>query len=184
MKRFAVLIVSASLGGALCAQTIVENAAAAAAGAAAGVGVGKSVGSVLKGVNRTLEQSTAKPPGVEAPDDTMKPLKGSALAVRPAPRRGVPMVKTAKTSRQPASTAALPEPPAAPPKIDLEELARMQPGVTRQDLLAKVGPPSIKLTLPESGHEVEIYRYRANGHDTAVVKLQDGVVASIELLAR
>jgi hypothetical protein len=60
-----------------------------------------------------------------------------------------------------------------------EAVAALKSGMSREDLAAKMGAPTYKISIPEDGHLVEIYRYSADGKDLATVHLSDGLVTSV-----
>ncbi len=82
---------------------------------------------------------------------------------------------------QAAQTAAAPPQAASPPApVDpVVDIAAVTPGLERQELLAKLGKPSMKITTLEGRDEVEKYWYRARGRDSVVVTLRNGKVASV-----
>jgi hypothetical protein len=71
--------------------------------------------------------------------------------------------------------------PAGPPLIacDFEMLAA---GISREDLIAQVGRPQTRLQVTDSRGDSEVYRYKVDGVEVAVVKLRGGVVDSVELI--
>ncbi len=77
--------------------------------------------------------------------------------------------------------AALPAEPPGPTVVayDFEMLAS---GITRDELVAQVGKPQTRLSLTDSRGDAEVYRYRVEGAEVAVIKLKAGLVDSIELL--
>jgi hypothetical protein len=80
------------------------------------------------------------------------------------------------TQTQPAASARIPpaeEKPAAP--VKLPDVAQITTGMTREDLVAKFGPPSQKMTIPEGSHITERYRYDVD-KDTVKILLEDGKV--------
>jgi hypothetical protein len=179
------------------AQAMVERGAAAIAGSSGGVALGKGVAGVLQKVDQQLGQSTKtaapavkKEPLVELPKtrmtvtpDTPVPDHGSAAAPgRRAPRR-VAATRAVEPLPQAEPVPVVPAVPAKPP-VTVEELAQLSAGLSRQEVLSKAGDPWWRLTIPDGSHAVEIYRYRANGQDAAVVQLNDGVVTDVKLLAR
>jgi hypothetical protein len=85
--------------------------------------------------------------------------------------------KTLKGAEQPqvtpsAVTIAAEKP--APP-VKLPDVALITTGMTREDLLAKFGNPSQKMTIPEGSRLIERYRYDVD-KETVKVTLEDGKV--------
>ena len=68
-----------------------------------------------------------------------------------------------------------------PPVVPtLESLASIGSGAKREDL-SKLGDPAYKMSIPDDGHLVEVYRYQANGKDVGTVRLRDGVVTAVQV---
>ena len=143
-------------------QAMVEHALGTArAGAAGGAmkGAGKSAGGVLGNAAKTLDK--AAKPAASADAKTAKASSpATAAPAAPAPAASAP--------------AAAAEPPKPAPDPSL-----ITTGLERQELLAKFGKPSMKLTGMNAGQVVETYWYRAAGHDTVIVTLRDGKVATV-----
>ena len=194
--RYLMLIVL--LSGSSFGQALVENAAAAAGGSAGGV-AGKKLSDGLSAVLNRVSGQTGKAaeadktqpardrgkdsanqvPLVQAGPGTPKsaidsvpdapPLKEHHAALRkPAP---IPLP-------EPVQAAPVPAPP-PPPQMTAEELAKVNTGMNREDLL-KMGAPASKITMFDDGHLVEIYHYSAHDTSLGVVRLSDGAVSSVE----
>ena len=143
-------------------QAMVEHALGTArAGAAGGAmkGAGKSAGGVLGNATKALDKAAGKPATSTPAAKAAKPPSPAAAAPgQPAP----------------AAPAATPEPPR--PAMDPSLVTA---GLERQELLAKFGKPSMKMTGMNGGQVVETYWYHPAGHDTVVVTLRDGKVAAV-----
>jgi hypothetical protein len=50
-----------------------------------------------------------------------------------------------------------------------------------RDQLLNMGAPASKITMYESGHLVEVYRYREGNTPLGVVRLSDGAVSKVEV---
>jgi Flp pilus assembly pilin Flp len=122
------------------------------AGAAGGKNIGKSLGAVFDKTGRTLQ--TAGQPS-------------AATAAKPA---------AAGHSSEPAAETAAKPVAAELPAVDP---AAITPGLDRKDLLAKFGGPSMQLTSTDGSDQVEKLYYRRAGHETVVVTLRNGKVASV-----
>ncbi len=88
-----------------------------------------------------------------------RPVEISANLIAPAPPELVP--------------APVPVPP--PPPITSEDLQKIIPGTHREDVL-KLGAYASRISMVDDGHLTETFRYAAG-----VVRVSDGVVASVEL---
>ena len=152
---FAILILS-SQANPLRAQAMigygaVSGQSAVASGAAA---TGKAAAGVLGKLNQTLA-------GAAKSGDTAKPAPAASSV-------------TAAVSAPAVSSG--PSPSAEPlPAADFSALAI---GMNREDLLKKVGKPSMTISSVESSVLVENYSYR-KGPGTVGVTLRDGKVAAI-----
>ena len=124
-----------------------------AAGAAAGKKTGAAAASVLNKATAAVEKAGTA---------------SAAQAAKPAEK-----VETAVA--QPA-LAAEPSTPATPAAVDP---ASITAGMERQDLIAKLGKPSMKVTKLEDGHVVEKYWYKGAGRETVLVTLRNGKVESV-----
>lgn len=161
MKRTCLLpILLAAFGASGYGQAMVEYGLgvgrAGVAGAAAGKKMGNAAGSVLNKAAGTLEKSGTAASAQAAP--AAKPAK--------------PAEKTEVAAAAPAATPA----PSAPAAVDASAI---QPGLERQELLAKFGKPSMKLTKVDGGEMVEKFWYKGPGRETVIVTLRNGKVAEV-----
>ena len=150
---YRLIIIAIALTATAFPQAIMEHALAASGGSVAGV-AGKPVSD-----------------GAEA-----ALAKAGSLLHRAAADR-----EAKKEPQKPAVRATYASMPAAPPLPEVvpESFRQIRPGLKREELLANVGIPSSRITIPESGQTVEIYRYRANGGTLGSVRLVDGKVTEV-----
>lgn len=198
MKTAAWWIGPVVLAGSAFGQAIIERGAATITGSTAGVGIGKSIGNILKSVEKATGAAANQSAGNSKPFSGGNLPRGSLVNPNAPIATGILKGMSSTYGKRPigpepapapvAVAQAAPEPPAAPAPVlvafNLEAMQQVKEGVSREDLFAKVGAPFFKLTVPDGNHAVEIYRYRSNGQDAAIVKLLDGVITSVELLAR
>lgn len=85
----------------------------------------------------------------------------------------------------PAAAAAIPvvaPPPPAPEIVpSRESLSAVAVGTSRQDVLAKVGTPSSRITMFEDGGAVEILRFSAKSGSLGSVRIVNGSVSEVTL---
>ncbi len=91
-----------------------------------------------------------------------------------------------KALPQPVRAARVPAPIVTPVRYEAPkpeplnvDLSLITPGMRRDDVL-KLGQPSARISMYESGHFVEIYNYRNATFPSGSLRLQDGSVTSIE----
>jgi hypothetical protein len=83
-------------------------------------------------------------------------------------------------------TATLPEPVAAPiePVVKeptAEEVAGIKIGASDQDVVATLGVPASRVTIPDDdGHLRETFQYWAKGSQIGTVRLDNGLVVKVE----
>jgi hypothetical protein len=151
-------------------QTAVEHAVisgASAAGAAPASAVGKSVGGILNGVSKSLEQaqkSSAAAPA--APAAASAPAGASVVAQAPAP---VQQEAGKAASGEPAAKAFVPKP------IDPTQVSI---GQDRAELIEKCGPPSMTVSQKKDSSFVETYWYATATRVPFVITLRDGKVTA------
>ena len=61
-----------------------------------------------------------------------------------------------------------------------EELASVKVGATESDVLATLGQPESRVTIPDDGHMLQICQYWANGQPLGTIRLDNGQVVSVE----
>ena len=148
---FALLIAPAAFP-----QAMLEHAIAASGGSVAGVAgkpVSDAASNIMGKAGSLLEQAA-----------------GPKVAKKDEPRPVAP-VATVRFATMP------PVPPL--PEVMPSEFRAIQVGMKREQLLTKVGTPSSRITIPEDGQVVEVYRYRANGTTLGTVRLVDGKVTEV-----
>ena len=94
--------------------------------------------------------------------------------------------KTLKSAGKPQSVPPVTPFPAAaaeksPEPVKLPDVSQISAGMTREDLLARFGNPSQKMTIPEGSHLTERYRYDVE-KDSVKVILKDGKVKEAILM--
>ncbi len=123
------------------------GATATAAGTA-----GKGTAKALSGVFGTVQKTAAQ-----------------AAAGAPMPKQAQPAVIAIEVAIEKVAV----EKPVEP--VKLPDVAQISTGMTREELLAKFGAPSQKMTIPEGAHLTERFRYDV-GKDSVRVILEDGKV--------
>jgi len=184
------------------AQSLSEHAAAAA-GATIGTAAGKPLSNAItkifsqvdndaqkaaKNPSKPLLKNTSEGPapgvrvtgvpsssGPAASDGYSPSSQPSSGSRRRAPRSE--SATYAPVVAQPFAIVPV-EPPAKQPTA--EELALIKIGTTEKDLVAALGRPSSRVTIPDEGHMLEICQYRANGKPLATIRLDNGQVVTIE----
>ena len=192
MRLFGLLVCCAGLAS---AQAIIEHAVAAGAGSVAGVagkrisdGVDKVLGLASGALSKSqtpavAPASSARPQvtGVPAPlaPLTEGPLPGAPAGGRTRVAARVATESDAKMALWEMTTPRPPQAPVTPKAPSAEDLAQIEQGTTRDQLLTKLGAPSSRVFIPEDGGLLEIYSYRsADGH-IGTIRLTDGAVTSV-----
>ena len=106
-----------------------------------------------------------------APPPPPKPVE-KVSATKPAPPE--PTVPAVPTIQVLFDTNAEKLPEIAP-----EKLTQISMGMTREDVLAKLGPPASKLSTQDDGEYLESLQYRLGGDKISVVRLSNGIVTEI-----
>ena len=147
-------------------QAVVENTlitgAASTGAASAGQGISKSIGGILGNLDKALEQLKSGEPGKAAGEQSQVVSKPSSPASAPSTIAAV----EAKPS--------LPEPLKAVP-IGADQI---KVGMSRLDLVAKVGKPFMKTSRVDGPQYVETYYYKGLD-DMVVATLREGKVTSV-----
>lgn len=181
------------------AQALVEYAAGAAIGTAGSVG-GKAVSNGLDRVFKQLGDSTKKAASTApatrpkkkyeeyAPAPVTAAAQGTGPTKSASPRLRAPRIEGAVLPAPevpvelPAFLNPLPSLPSAPSvAANVEELARIVPGSSRQEVIERLGAPAFRVRIMGDGHVQEIYRYSANGADLGSVRVVDGEVAAVKI---
>lgn len=96
----------------------------------------------------------------------LKPAANSTAAFEPTP--------------SPFTTPVVIEPP-APKQPTLQEVSGIQVGASEKDVLATLGVPASHVTVPDDdGHLRESLQYWANGSQLGTIRLDNGVVSTVE----
>jgi hypothetical protein len=202
MKSYFVCVAAA----ALClspayTQNILEHAAAAA-GATIGTGAGKMLSN---GIDKILGKaaetgSNAAKPAPARPATTPiappSPVSNRAPAFSQAPP-GQPGTPQHARSRRSAAVVdpdkpvfAAPEAPVSmyapaapqaiePPPPSPEDFAKVKEGASRADVLAALGTPSSRITIPDDGHLIEIFSYSDGRRRVGSVRIDNGAVVTV-----
>ena len=65
------------------------------------------------------------------------------------------------------------------PAPTAEDIAKVKPGTSREELLAALGKPSSRVMVPSDGGLLEIYSYLSQDGAAGSVRLTDGAVSSV-----
>ena len=72
-------------------------------------------------------------------------------------------------------------PPPAPKEPTVQEVASIQVGAAERDVLATLGTPASRVIIPDDdGHLRESFQYWANGAQIGTIRLDNGVVSTVE----
>lgn len=204
-RQLLVCALMAPAAGSVCAaQSMIEYAAAAAVGTAGSAGgkvVSNSLDRVLDKTGKLIEKTAEGPketPGQSKASKTASKSSASSYSSYSAPSRPASGSAARSRSGKSRNSRAVPyvtappeaflrafeaELPPAPPQAaaSAEELARITPGATRQDLVNRIGAPSYRVRISGDGHVQEIYHYSANGASIGSVRVVDGTVSSVKI---
>jgi hypothetical protein len=183
------------------AQSLAEHAAAAS-GATIGTAAGKPLSNAITkifGQTDTAAKKAATAPSVTKP--TAKPEPESAPLVQAVPQSGggggsLPAMGGGSAPsrhggftphRAEAELASInpPEPVPSyqePPRKEptAEDFDTIQVGASEEQVVAALGQPESKITIPDDGHLVQICQYWSNGKQIGTVRLDNGQVVTIE----
>jgi hypothetical protein len=177
------------------AQSLAEHAAAAS-GATIGTAAGKPISNAITKIFGKTDAATQKAAGAKV--DTKAPSKPAAESTRsaapqagassvPSPGESTPSRHGGFSPRPASAQYASVNPPVVtyvlePPRKEptAEALASIQVGATAQELVAALGQPESKVTIPDDGHLVEICQYWAKGKQLGTVRLDNGQVVNVE----
>ncbi|NWF82454.1 MAG: hypothetical protein HXY18_01330 [Bryobacteraceae bacterium] len=180
---------------------MIEYAAAAAVGTAGSAGgkvVSNSLDRVFDKTGKLIEKTAEGPKDTPGQSKASKAAQKSFASSYSAPSRPAPSRFVRSRPGKSRNTRAVPyvtappeaflrafeaELPPAPPQAaaSAEEFARITPGVTRQDLVNRIGAPSYRVRISGDGHVQEIYHYSANGASIGSVRVVDGTVSSVKI---
>jgi hypothetical protein len=183
------------------AQSLAEHAAAAS-GATIGTAAGKPLSNAITkifGQTDTAAKKASTAPAVTKtpakPEPESEPLVqavpqsggggGSlpAMGGRSAPSRHggfTPRRAEAELAsiNPPEPVPAYQEPPHKEPTA--EDFATIQVGASEEWVVALLGQPESKVTIPDDGHLVQICQYWSNGKQIGTVRLDNGQVVTVE----
>jgi len=188
------LSLCALLSATAAAQAMVEYAAGAAtgsAGAAGGKGISKGLDNIFGKLNQATQKAASTAPAAKAAQPAAANV-GTPAAAGAATRSRKPLATLASTqptalpSTPEAEVAPVPETAviAAPPAPTVEDLATIELGVTRQDLLARLGRPAGSTMIPGDEGLQETYTYQVKGQLLGKVRLLNGTVVAVEPAAK
>jgi hypothetical protein len=175
-------------------QSLSEHAAAAA-GATIGTAAGKPLSNAITKIFGQVDNDAQKAAGVKA--EPKKPVKAPVPDTAASPDLALkPSGQSAPSSSEPrrrTTSSAAPRaaylPVTATPTIvqeparrepTAEELANVKVGATESDVLAALGQPESRVTIPDDGHLLQICQYWANGQPLGTIRLDNGQVVSVE----
>lgn len=76
----------------------------------------------------------------------------------------------------------LPVQPMPSPVATMAELRRIKPGLSRKEVLARLGPPADRIQMAdEDGRLFEVMHYTTRSADLGTVRMHDGVVTEIQI---
>lgn len=181
---------------ALNAQAIIEHAVAASVGSVAGV-AGKKVSEGLDKALAVVTQAAAGTPEPVKAEASRPQAIGQRVAA-PEPGTAVSSAPLAPASpvRRPAqaprgrdqgaknrltgwelSAPAVPEP--APQGVTPDEVRQIEVGMARAEVLAKLGAPVSRFSIPDDTGLIEVYHYHAHGEPSGTVRLLNGNVTTV-----
>ncbi len=183
-------------------QVLVEIAAGALIGTAAGIG-GKKISEefdrAFAKMSNTLEKALREQKTVApAPRKKGGLVAGPRVLAAAAPR-GLAAAAPAGSPRRagaaqkvnapapvaaeliPGSPLVLPSAvPTVPFAVTAEAFAQVKQGDTNRELIARLGSPTTKISMPEEGRVVEIYKYSSQGVELGSIRVVDGTVAEVK----
>ena len=186
------------------AQSLAEHAAAAS-GATIGTAAGRPLSNAITkifGQTDSAAKKAATAPSVTKPTAKPEPEEPeSAPLIQAVPQSGggggslpvmgggsAPSRHGGFTPRRaeaelayinpPEPVPAYQEPPRKEPTA--EDFATVQVGASEEQVVAALGQPESKITIPDDGHLVQIYQYWSNGKQIGTVRLDNGQVVTVE----
>ena len=185
------------------AQSLSEHAAAAA-GATIGTAAGKPLSNAITKIFGQVDNDTKKAaatkadvkaqPKSVAPTPTVAPAPAPSLGAQPAdqplathssPASGARRRSshgTSETTTASVPVIAIPVVPVEPARKEptVQELAAVKVGATANEVLAVLGPPESRVTIPDEGHMLEICQYWARGKQLGTIRLDNGQVVTVD----
>jgi hypothetical protein len=124
------------------------------------------------GGSSTPSIGSTSPPPSAAPGSSRRQSRDAASASRDTTTVSLPVVSVPAVQEQ-----ARVEPTA-------EQLASVKVGATAKEVLAVLGPPESRVTIPDEGHMLEICQYWARGKQLGTVRLDNGQVVTVQSSAQ
>jgi hypothetical protein len=192
MRRF--LFIMPVLMAAASAQTMTEIGASAA-GSAVGSAAGKKVSDGITAIFGKVDKTTTKAAKTPAEDNSkaapllevgpgvpkLSPGGESVPPPPPAPGHRASVVKpAAAVEPMPEIVPPPPPPPPPAPQVTVEDLRKVTPGMSREELL-KLGAPVSRIMMSDDGHLLETFSYADKEMSIGRVQLTDGVVAEVQV---
>jgi hypothetical protein len=191
VKRFVLL--SSVCAASAFSQSLAEHAAAVAGGSI-GSAAGKPVSDAITHIFGNVEKTTAKAASAPAPTKPAAPSNSSQPEVPElpavAPAGASAPVRHASTGPRVLNAALTPAPatatdnPAATPKLgqpSADELRAIATGTPRGELMARLGLPSSRISIPDESGLLEIYRYSGLNGLAGSVRLENGLVVAVQV---
>jgi hypothetical protein len=132
----------------------------------------------------------SKPSPARSVDAPLAPLppSGSRSASQSHSREARKPIQPDETSAALINAAPLPPVPAPIPMVQpivkvptVAEIANIKVGTTEDELLAALGQPSSRVSIPDDdGHLRETCQYWANGRQIGTIRLDNGQVVTVE----
>ncbi|MDP8980193.1 MAG: hypothetical protein M3O35_06345 [Acidobacteriota bacterium] len=192
VKKFVLL--SSVCAASAFSQSLAEHAAAVAGGSI-GSAAGKPVSDAITHIFGNVEKTTAKAASAPAPTKAAAPSNSSQPEVPElptvAPAGGSTLVRHASTGPRvlnagltPSPAIAAAETPRPAPKLgqpSADELRAIATGTPRGELMARLGLPSSRISIPDDSGLLEIYRYSGVNGLAGSVRLENGLVVAVQV---
>lgn len=175
-------------------QTMLEYGVTAAGGSTMGV-AGKGVSDGINSIFRKLDQQTQ---GAAATSENRQrveaPVEGEATdSSEPVPAASSNQTRTAtsatsapsiaeiarQSNRARVSNAAVSSPEL--PELTSDDLAAVESGHARDEVVARLGAPAVRVIIPDGGHLQEVYLYNSRRTHLGKVTLVDGAVSAVNV---
>jgi len=184
-----------ALAGAAFGQTMLQHAVTAAGGSAAGVAgkpLSDGIDSIFGNLSKQMEQSAGtgqleanrktpveltQEPGAAAPSS-------QTASATPVIRRNAPAARGADSTLPAAPGSSRWEGEvfaAMQPEPTREDLGEIEEGFERAALIGRLGPPSVRIIIPEWGELREVYYFSGDGEHLGTVELADGQVQVVNI---
>jgi hypothetical protein len=187
----------------ILAQALISNTLAissgSVAGSYAGKGIQKNLSTIFSKTNETLElggkQGFPKwntspealtptganmPPAPESTPGARRTIPGKSLGKGAPTRSYAYEANTAPLAPLPPFLAPIVEPPPFQP-VSREMLAEIVTGTPREELVARLGTPASRVSIPGSGGLEEIYYYTHAGEILGAVRVMDNSVTRVDI---